>query len=179
MVAAAALALTVTACGAEERVPASKHAQPPGDWDAGDSTAGPLVAGDAAAEGGAVECPVPEPSTPFEKISICGCTLSGSVSMLGQAVVDVTFTNQYAPRCLAVSPQTTVRWTGDFLAHPLWPSACSGNVAANPIRDVADPSQPKLEVEFGQPGTFPYYCPYHASDGPSPSGMCGVIYVVP
>lgn len=111
--------------------------------------------------------------------TICGCTLSSAEDHSADATVTVQFTGKYLPRCLAVKVGTTVTWTGNFAAHPLAPSACAGDVATNPIRDVNDPLATSLGIGFPKAGIFPYFCPDHASDTPSPGGMCGVVYVLP
>lgn len=110
---------------------------------------------------------------------ICDCTLPDAVDLASTGNLVIEFTYKYTPRCVVVPAGTTITWQGNFLAHPLWPSACSGDVAQNPIHDVSDVSQTSLEIDFPVPGVFPYYCPNHANDGPSPEGMCGVVYVVP
>lgn len=111
--------------------------------------------------------------------SICSCTPEQAEDATGFGDVAISFTNKYTPRCLAVSAGATVTWSGYFLAHPLWPSACAGDVDDNPIHDVADPLATSLSITFAEVGTFPYYCPNHANDGRSPTGMCGVVYVRP
>ncbi|MCC6898474.1 MAG: hypothetical protein IT377_05835 [Polyangiaceae bacterium] len=131
-------------------------------WDAGGATGWECEAQDATAD------------TP-----ICACTISEAVDLTASSAVTVQFTGKYTPRCLKVKVDTTVTWKGNFLAHPLWPSACAGDVADNPIHDVSDFEQTSLAITFPKPGFFPYYCPDHASDTPSPNGMCGVVYVVP
>lgn len=111
--------------------------------------------------------------------AICGCTLATAVDLTGLMEVTVPFTGKYNPRCMKATPGVTVTWTGNFLAHPLLPSSCAGDVADNPVHDVDDPNKTSLSITFPAVGTFPYYCPDHANDVPSPAGMCGVVYVVP
>lgn len=133
--------------------------------------AGPDVGAGAAPGCGALDATV--------ETIICDCTLAGAEDHSAASAVTVKFTNKYLPRCLLVKAGTTVTWTGNFYAHPLWPSACAGDVAKNPIHDVSDPAATSLAIAFPEPGFFPYLCPDHASDTPSPGGMCGVVYVVP
>ena len=110
---------------------------------------------------------------------LCGCTLAEATDFSTLQELTIQFTNKYLPRCVIVTEGAVVTWTGDFLAHPIWPSACSGDVDDNPIHDAASVDDTSVSIAFPSSGTFPYYCPYHASDGPSPAGMCGVVYVVP
>lgn len=111
--------------------------------------------------------------------TVCSCTLAQAVDLTGFQEVTIPFTNKYTPRCAKVAQGVAITWTGNFLAHPLWPSACAGDVADNPIHDIDDPTKTSLSILFPKAGTFPYYCPDHANDKPSPAGMCGVVYVVP
>ncbi|GMV17528.1 MAG: hypothetical protein IPM35_01615 [Myxococcales bacterium] len=149
-----------------------------------------LVSGDAAAKdatselppgtggggGNAFECNALDATT---ETVICGCTLSQAEDHTAENEVTVKFTGKYLPRCLAVKAGTSVTWTGNFAAHPLSPSACAGDVERNPIHDVSDPLVTSLSIAFPEAGLFPYFCPDHASDTPSPGGMCGVVYVLP
>lgn len=67
----------------------------------------------------------------------------------------------YPMRCIEVRVGQTVRFVGDFEAHPLEPF---GGDMPNPIAAV---------VTFVAPGTFGFVCPLHAGS------MIGAIRVVP
>jgi plastocyanin len=168
------LGLSLAACGGDDEPKPSGVwvIHPDADLPAGDASSpswdGPDASGPSCneLEGGAPD-------------SICACTFDAAADFTASNEAMVAFTNKYEPRCMRVKAGTIITWTGNFAAHPLWPSACAGDVENNPIHDVADVAATSLDIAFPEPGTFPYYCPDHASDGRSPSGMCGVVYVVP
>ena len=80
----------------------------------------------------------------------------------------------YEPKCLKIAAGVTVTFSGDFRAHPLYPSRTRGAVDTNPIPGVAAGSS--REVEFRDPGFFAYYCGIHGAidDG---LAMAGTIWV--
>jgi plastocyanin len=79
----------------------------------------------------------------------------------------------YEPKCLAVDAGTTVAFSGNFAAHPLYPSGDRGTAAGNPIGGVS--SGDREVIPFPKRGFFAYYCGIHggADDG---STMAGVIW---
>jgi plastocyanin len=85
----------------------------------------------------------------------------------------------YAPKCLHVSLPVgstgmDVTFTGDFVAHPLEPSALRGAQTGNPI--TATSAGTSKVFRFSTPGFFAYFCEIH---NPSDSGaaMSGVVWV--
>jgi plastocyanin len=91
----------------------------------------------------------------------------------------------YAPKCLRVTynPVTTgaggtpgrdVTFNGDFMMHPLEPSALRGAQAGNPITSTS--SGTTKTFRFSTPGFFAYFCDVH---NPSDNGaaMSGVVWV--
>ena len=79
----------------------------------------------------------------------------------------------YDPKCLAVDTGNTVTFSGNFAAHPLYPSTSRGTVAGNPI--AASSVGESQVIRFERPGFFAYYCGVHgaADDG---STMAGIIW---
>jgi plastocyanin len=85
----------------------------------------------------------------------------------------------YAPKCLHLSlpdggPGMDVTFTGDFVAHPLEPSALRGAQSGNPI--TATSAGTSKVFRFSTPGFFAYFCETH---NPSDNGaaMSGVVWV--
>ena len=80
----------------------------------------------------------------------------------------------YDPKCLKIDAGITVTFSGDFRAHPLYPSKTRGALDANPIPGIAAGSSG--EVVFPSPGFFAYYCGIHGAidDG---LAMAGTIWV--
>jgi plastocyanin len=86
----------------------------------------------------------------------------------------------YAPKCLLVTlpatggPGVDVTFSGDFVAHPLEPSALRGAQSGNPI--TATSAGTSKVFRFSTPGFFAYFCETH---NPSDNGaaMSGVVWV--
>jgi plastocyanin len=85
----------------------------------------------------------------------------------------------YAPKCLHLSLPVgstgmDVTFTGDFVAHPLVPSALRGAQTGNPITTTTAGSSKVFR--FSTPGLFAYFCQTH---NPSDNGaaMSGVVWV--
>jgi plastocyanin len=86
----------------------------------------------------------------------------------------------YAPKCLLVTllatggPGMDVTFTGDFVAHPLEPSALRGAQSGNPITSTS--AGTSKVFNFSTPGFFAYFCGVH---NPSDNGaaMSGVVWV--
>ena len=73
-----------------------------------------------------------------------------------------------------MSAGATVTFTGDFVSHPLMPSAKRGTLTGNPILPTGNGTT--TSFTFPNAGYFAYYCDVHgASDGAL--GMVGVIWV--
>jgi len=86
----------------------------------------------------------------------------------------------YSPKCLTLTLPATggagleVTFTGDFVAHPLEPSALRGAQSGNPI--TATSAGASKIFRFTTPGFFAYFCDTH---NPSDNGaaMSGVVWV--
>ena len=86
----------------------------------------------------------------------------------------------YAPKCLSLTLPATggagleVTFTGDFVAHPLEPSALRSAQSGNPITSTSAGTS-KI-FTFSTPGFFAYFCDVH---NPSDNGaaMSGVVWV--
>jgi plastocyanin len=107
--------------------------------------------------------------------SVQPCTTEGSYT---QGTTTITFGAatdvSYMPKCLEVSPGTSVTFSGDFSMHPLMPSALRGAQSGNPI--TATSTGTSKSFTFSTAGYYAYYCTVHgASDGAA--GMVGVIWV--
>ena len=79
----------------------------------------------------------------------------------------------YDPQCLKVAAGATVTFSGDFLTHPLVPSATRGDPANNPIVNMSDGTT--ASFVFPMPGFYAYLCNFHGSD--DGAFMSGVIWV--
>jgi plastocyanin len=79
----------------------------------------------------------------------------------------------YDPKCLKVSAGATVTFSGDFLTHPLAPSAMRGDPANNPIVNMSDGTT--ASFVFPMPGFYAYLCNFHGTD--DGLFMSGVIWV--
>jgi plastocyanin len=79
----------------------------------------------------------------------------------------------YAPQCLKVAAGATVTFSGDFVTHPLVPSATRGDPANNPIVNMSDGTT--ASFVFPMPGFYAYLCNFHGSD--DGTSMAGVIWV--
>jgi plastocyanin len=79
----------------------------------------------------------------------------------------------YDPKCLEVAAGTTVTFSGDFVSHPLVPSAMRGDPPNNPIVNMSDGTT--ASFVFPMPGFYAYLCNFHGSD--DGAFMSGVIWV--
>ena len=79
----------------------------------------------------------------------------------------------YDPKCLAVEVGEAVTFSGNFAAHPLYPSASRGTVVGSPIGGNST-GESKV-IRFERPGFFAYYCGIHggADNG---STMAGIVW---
>ena len=85
----------------------------------------------------------------------------------------------YAPKCLHVSLPVgstgmDVTFTGDFVAHPLVPSALRGAQTGNPITTTT--AGASKVFRFSTPGFFAYFCQVH-NPSDNGAGMSGVVWV--
>jgi plastocyanin len=79
----------------------------------------------------------------------------------------------YDPQCLKVAAGATVTFSGDFVTHPLVPSATRGDPANNPIVNMSNGTT--ASFVFPMPGFYAYLCNFHGSD--DGQFMAGVIWV--
>lgn len=84
-------------------------------------------------------------------------------------VTDLAWTLPHQ-RCIAVSVNTTVTWTGDFGFHPLDGGETPTTDPTSPIT-VANPADGSTSVTFTAAGVYPYFCTIHGAS------MQGVVYV--
>lgn len=101
-----------------------------------------------------------------------GCDPAMAVDMTGMAEVVI---NQvaltYTPACIKVSAGTSVKFTADFVGHPLVGGIVDGTKmpdAASPI--LATSTGTEASFTIANAGTYGYYCDFHAL-----SGMFGAI----
>jgi plastocyanin len=112
----------------------------------------------------------------FMAVLPCGTSSSysssGNTVNFGLITVNGTAMLTYDPKCLKVSPGSTVSFTGDFLSHPLTPSV--RGTQGSPITSTS--AGTAKSFTFPNPGFFAYYCAVH---DPSDTGMfmSGVIWV--
>jgi plastocyanin len=114
-------------------------------------------------------------------MSIAPC-LNESDYMIGRTTVDFGLIDgayAYAPKCLIASLSVgssgiDITFSGDFLTHPLEPSARRGAQTGNPI--TATSAGTSKDVQFTTPGFYAYFCQTH---NPSDNGaaMSGVVWV--
>jgi plastocyanin len=138
--------------------------------DAGVTGSGGASAGSGGASGGGTGGGSGNPN--FTMVSPCNSEASYAQG------TTVDFSNPtlaaYMPSCLKVPLGTLVTFNGNFVTHPLEPSATRGLVAESPI--TATSSGSSRAFMFRGTGFFAYYCSVH---GPSDTGagMAGVIWV--
>ena len=141
--------------------------------DAGPDTATPDTAPDAVVVDTAPDTIIPADTAP--KL-INGCvTFQDGTLMAGDRYIDwgtgtgtPALFPALAERCLTVKVGQTVKFGGDFTAHPL-AAAGGGDTPAIPSKSSG---QEDYEVPFNTVGTFGYTCTVHAS-------MTGAIHVIP
>jgi plastocyanin len=142
--------------------------------DAPDVDASPDGSSDAPTDGRAPDAMTDAPP---------GATLNDCTAMGAQDRTEladqreITFASfAYLPKCMRIKVGQSVRWTGDFVEHPLRPGAIVGGVrtaqAGNPI--TATSGGAEVRITFTTAGAYGYYCDLHWA-----SGMRGAIYVVP
>ena len=104
-------------------------------------------------------------------MAIAPCA-AASDYMTGSTIM-MTAMASYGPKCLKVTPGSTVTFMGDFVLHPLMPSR-RGDVANNPIKMTATGTS--AAFKFDTAGFFAYFCRFH---GPADDGsfMAGTIWV--
>ncbi|HMF43255.1 MAG TPA: plastocyanin/azurin family copper-binding protein [Polyangia bacterium] len=108
------------------------------------------------------------------------CLTEGSYTTTGTTIqFGVNGALAYQPACLKVAAGTTVTFSGDFVTHPLQPSARRGTLTGNPITasnglPLPDGGMSK-DFTFPTPGFYAYYCAEHSDD--SGTLMDGVVWV--
>jgi plastocyanin len=95
-----------------------------------------------------------------------GCTPSATqVCMVG---------SQFSPTNLTVSAGTRVTWkNGDSFPHTV--ASATGSPESYNSGSVG--AGGTFSQTFGSPGTYPYYCTIHGTNGSPPTGMHGTITV--
>jgi plastocyanin len=82
----------------------------------------------------------------------------------------------YDPPCMIVRAGQSVNFTGNLRSHPLAPGVAPGmsgtGTTPSPIQERSEGTS--YMVQFTAPGTYPFYCVYHAG-----GGMYGVVRVTP
>ena len=107
-----------------------------------------------------------------------GCDRASAVDARQAAEVEIHFGDlqayTYEPRCVRVRAGAKLRFTGDFLVHPLAPGRVVEGLppahADNPIQET----NVGLEKHFvaSTRGSFGYYCNVHLAEG-----MMGAVFV--
>jgi plastocyanin len=108
-------------------------------------------------------------------MSVLPCT-SESAYVTGTTVSFPTAATDfsYNPKCLKVSAGATVTFSGDFLTHPLTPSANRGAQTGSPITVTS--SGTSKAFTFATPGFYAYYCAVHDFSDTG-NFMDGVVWV--
>jgi plastocyanin len=76
----------------------------------------------------------------------------------------------YSPQHVFILPGDTIRWVGDFAAHPLisddglWQQVSNGT---------------EFSFTFDQPGRYPYHCFFHGGSGMNGTVTVGMMYFLP
>lgn len=128
----------------------------------------------AATDAGAADAPASD--APAAQ-TLNGCADTDYVAVAGNTINfgGTTLGNTYSPKCLKVTPGTTVTFTGNFATHPLSPGSSPSTPAAgspgNPITAVSAGTTPKT-FTFAAAGNYPYFCTAHLA-----GGMWGAIKV--
>src|SRR5690349_15775346 len=85
----------------------------------------------------------------------------------------VTFrSNEFDPPTLSVNAGDTVVFKNEGGFHTVTGLSASDPFCGN------DRVSEQCSVTFDQPGTYPYRCLFHSTEGPNPTGMTGVITVL-
>src|SRR5579862_1521222 len=150
---------------------------------------GPADAGGGTDAGGNVDSGTPDSGAMDSGTADSGTPDSGS-SDAGQDLAPctaadyvttpttITFpgngTFAYTPKCLTVTVNSMVTFSGAFTNHPLTPS--TRGTQPSPI--MLTNTGTTQTFTFSAPGFYPYYCGFHgADDGLGGLGMAGVIQV--
>jgi plastocyanin len=105
----------------------------------------------------------------FQPCAMESSYVSGTTIAFGGAVGF-----NYSPACLKVSPGATVTFNGEFVSHPLVPSAMRGVPSgSNPIVNMSDGTT--AAFTFPNAGFYAYLCNFHGTD--DGAFMAGVIWV--
>jgi plastocyanin len=110
-------------------------------------------------------------------MAVAPCASEASYTTTGTTIqFGVNGALAYQPDCLEVAAGTTVTFSGDFVTHPLTPSARRGTLTGNPITASNGlPGANSEDFTFPNPGFYAYYCAEHSDD--SGTLMDGVIWV--
>jgi hypothetical protein len=98
-----------------------------------------------------------------------GCDAAMATDMTNQSTVTLTWSLPHH-ECILIRKGTTVKWSGNFQAHPLVGGITPDQDPASPIT-AATPANGEVSVTFANAGEFPYFCVVHTSQ------MEGVVYV--
>jgi hypothetical protein len=104
-------------------------------------------------------------------LEVHGCTFETADDRTGENLIDLEWRLTHAI-CMIVRVGTTVRWNGNFSAHPLAGGVTPVVDASSPVT-TASINGSVASVTFNDPGDYPYFCTVHLLN------MAGVIYVVP
>jgi len=112
-------------------------------------------------------------------IGVLPCLTEASYATTGTTIQFGVAGNVYQPACLKVAAGTTVTFTGDFVVHPLQPSAKRGTLTGNPITASNGSALPDGGMSeafvFPTPGFYAYFCDEHSID--DGTLMDGVVWV--
>jgi plastocyanin len=112
--------------------------------------------------------------------AVAPCLMEGDYTTTGTTIqFGVNGALAYQPACLKVAAGATVMFSGDFVTHPLQPSARRGTLTGNPITHSSGLPLPdggtSEAFTFPTPGFYGYYCAEHSDD--SGTLMDGVVWV--
>lgn len=103
-----------------------------------------------------------------------GCDPTTAADHTADATTAVVFGGttglKYAPACIKIKKGHSVKWTGDFTAHPLSGGLDGAKDAASPITEAT--TGMSQTITFPATGTFGFFCEVHFS-----SGMEGAVFV--
>jgi plastocyanin len=100
------------------------------------------------------------------------------------AIVEVDATsnpNLFDPQDITINVGDTVRWTASGNApHDVTSDTVESDDGEFPSSGVFQGNAPpnEVEIQFNTPGTFVYYCTFHAVEGQYPGGMSGSVTVL-
>lgn len=132
----------------------------------------------AVCGGSATTTPTPGGETTTTTLSPAnGCDAAAVTDLRGQSGVTVQFGVaglSYDPACFTVSPGAPVTFSGAFAAHPLVGGRVAGGARMpDPSSPFGGPTSSGTSKTFtlAEPGTFPFYCDFHALVGIKGRGL--------